>query len=97
MSKLRCACSSLDSGTSRERQHERGDPDRDVDEEDPRPRERLVEDAAEEQPDRAAADRDRGPDAERLRALGAFREGRRDDRERGRRDERGAEALQRRA
>jgi hypothetical protein len=35
-----------------------------------------------------------GPDAERPRALGAFGERRRDDRQRGGRDERGTEALQ---
>ena len=50
--------------------------------------------AAEQEPDRAAADGDRRPHAHRLRALGALRERRRDDRERGRRDERGAEPLQ---
>ena len=44
-----------------------------------------------------AADRDRRPDAERLRALRALLERRRDDRERGRRDERGAETLERAA
>ena len=40
---------------------------------------------------RAAADRDRGPDAECLRPLGALLESGRDDRERRRRDERRAE------
>ena len=40
-----------------------------VDEEDPPPRERLRQRAAEDEPDRRAADRDRRPDAERLRAL----------------------------
>ena len=54
----------------------------------------VDEDAAEHEADGAAADRDRGPDAERLRPLGALLEGRRHDRQRGRRDERGAEALQ---
>ena len=47
------------------------------------------------EPDRRAADRDRRPDAERLRPLGALGKGRRDDRERRGRDERRAEALQR--
>ena len=42
----------------------------------------LDEDAAEQQADRAAADGDRGPDAERLRPLRAFPEGRGHDRER---------------
>ena len=69
-------------------------PDRDVDEEDPRPRQRLDEDAAEHEPDRAAADGDRRPHAHRLRPLCALRERRGDDRQRGRRDQRGAEALQ---
>ena len=55
----------------------------------------CVERAADDEPDGAAADRDRGPDAERLRPLRAVGEGRRDDRERCRRDERGAESLQR--
>ena len=41
------------------------DPDRHVDEEDPAPRERLRERAAEHEADGRAADRDRGPDAER--------------------------------
>ena len=46
------------------------------------------------QPDRPAADGDRGPDAQRLRPLRALLEGRRDDREGRRGDERRAEALQ---
>ena len=45
-------------------------------------------------PNGAAADGDRRPDADRLRALCALRERRRDDRERGGGDERAAEALQ---
>ena len=68
-------------------------PDRDVHEEDPRPRERLDEDAAEQQSDSRAADRDRGPDAHRFRALGALGEGRRDDGERRGRDQRATEPL----
>ena len=94
MSKARCPSSSFDSGTKREREHEGRDPDRDVDEEDPRPGEEVGEDAAEQQADGAAARGDRAPDAHRLRPLLALREGRRHDRERGRRDERGAEALE---
>ncbi len=77
-----------------ERRHEHRDPDRDVDEEDPRPRERVDEEPAEHEADRAAADGDRRPDAHRLRALGAFRERRRDDRERGGSYERGTQTLQ---
>ena len=77
-----------------QRGEEHGDSDRDVDEEDPRPGEVLGQRAAEDQADRAAADRDRGPDAERLRPLGPFGERGRDDREGGRRDERRAEPLQ---
>ncbi len=77
-----------------QRRDEDGYPDRDVDEEDPRPRERRREDAAEHEADRAAADRDRGPDSHRLRPLGAFFVRRGDDRQSCRRDERGAEALE---
>ena len=71
------------------------DPDRHVDEEDPAPRERLRERAAQHEPDGGAADGDRGPDSERPRTLLALGERRRDDRERRRRDERGAETLER--
>src|SRR5205823_2372418 len=74
---------------------ERGDADRDVDEEDPRPRERLRQPTAEHETEGRAADGDRCPDAERLRALLSLGEGRRDDRERGRRDESRAQTLQR--
>ena len=70
------------------------DADRQVDEEDPAPRERLGEHAAEQQARGAASRRDRAPDSERLRTLGAVRERARDDRERSRRDERGAETLE---
>ena len=77
-----------------QREQEGDDADGDVDEEDPRPGEEVDEDAAEQQPDRAATDRDRSPDTHRLRPLGPFGEGCRDDRERGGRDQRGAEALQ---
>jgi hypothetical protein len=77
-----------------QRDEERGHPDRHVDEEDPRPRERLDEQATEHEADGAAPDRDRGPNAERLRALGPFCERRRHDRQCGRRHERGAQPLQ---
>jgi hypothetical protein len=71
-----------------------GEADRHVDEEDPLPRERAGEDPAEQQAEGAAAGRDRTPDAERLRALGALGERRGDDRQRRRRDQRAAEALE---
>ena len=67
-----------------ERERERRDADGHVDEEDPRPGEVLRQSAAEDEADGRAADRDRGPDGQRAGALGAFLEGRRDDRERGR-------------
>ena len=57
-------------GHEAQREDERDDPDGDVDEEDPRPGEQLDEDAAEDEADGTAADRDRRPDAERLRPLG---------------------------
>ena len=69
------------------------DADRHVDEEDPLPAEVLRQHAAGEHADRGAGAAHRAPDAERLVALGALLEGRHDDRERGRRDDRGAEAL----
>src|SRR5581483_4009325 len=59
------------------------------------PGEVLRERAAEDEADRGAADRDRRPDGERARPLRALREGGGDDRERRRRDQRGAESLQR--
>src|SRR4029078_11071285 len=68
---------------------------RDVDEEDPLPAEVLDEDPAEENAGRRAAAAHGAPDPERLVPLGAFLEGRGDDRERRRRDDRGAEALHR--
>ena len=55
----------------------------------------LGEDAAEEHAGRATGSRDGAPDAERLVALGSVLEGRGDDGERGRREQRGAEALDR--
>ena len=77
------------------RQHEHGDADRDVDPEDPLPAEVLREDAAEEHARRRAAAGDPAPGAECLVALLALGERRRDDRERGRRHDRRAEALHR--
>ena len=68
--------------------------DRHVDEQDPAPAQRLGEHAAEQRARRSAAGGDGAPDAQRAVALGPFGEGRRDDRQRGRRDDRAAEALQ---
>ena len=73
----------------------RRDPDRDVDEQHPAPAETAREDPAEQHPGGAAGARDRAPDPERAVALGALGERRRDDRQRRRRDDRGAEALNR--
>jgi hypothetical protein len=73
----------------------RSDADRHVHEEDPLPRQQVGEDPAQQKAEGGAAGGDRAPDAERLRALLALREGRRDDRQRGRGHERGAQALQR--
>ena len=82
-------------GHEAEGREEREHADRNVDEEDPRPGERLRQPAAEHEAEGRAADGDRGPDAERLRALLPLGERRRDDRERGGGDESGPEALQR--
>ncbi len=78
-----------------QRQGEGRDPDWDVDNEDPRPRDELSQRAAEEQADGAATGRDRAPHAERLGPVLLLGERRRDDRQRGGRHERAAEALQR--
>ena len=74
-------------------QQDRGEADRRVDEEDPLPADVLGEDAAEQHADRAAGTRDGAPDCERLVALLALGERRREDRERRRGDHRAAEAL----
>src|SRR3954451_14155920 len=55
----------------------------------------VIVDAAEEHAGRCAAAADGAPDAERLVALCAFRERRRDDRQRRGRDDRGSDALRR--
>ncbi len=65
----------------------------DVDEEDPLPRQRVGEDAAEQHARSGAEAADRAPDAERDVPLPAFGEGRHQDRERGRRDRGSAETL----
>ena len=80
---------------SRNEEHERGDADGDVDEEDPWPGEELREHPAENQADGGAADRDRCPDSQRPRAFLALGERRGDDRKCGRRDQCGAETLER--
>ncbi len=77
------------------RERERGQADGDVDEEDPLPRQRIGEHAAEEDACRGTEAADSAPDAERDVPLTAFGEGRHQDRERRRRDRRGAEALDR--
>ena len=69
--------------------------DRDVDEQDPLPAEVLGQHAAEQDADGAAGAGHGAPDAERAVALGTFGEGRGQDRERGGREDRRAEALQR--
>ena len=77
------------------RQREGGEADRDVDEEDPLPREGVGEHAAEQHARCGAEAADRAPDAERDVPLTAFREGGHQDRERCRRDRGCAEALNR--
>src|SRR5205807_10547441 len=69
--------------------------DWDVDEEDPRPAQVAREDAAEEDAGGGAASRRRAVDAERAVALASLRERRHQQGERGRREQRAAEALQR--
>ena len=73
------------------------DADRHVDEEDPFPGEAFDQEAAEQQADRAAAGRDPGPDRERFGPRGTLAEGGGDDRERGGREHRATESLDRAA
>ena len=76
------------------RGEERGrDRDRDVDEEDPVPADRLGEDAAGEQPDRATGRGDEGVDADRLRLLPGLGEHRHDHPEDHGRAHRAADPL----
>ncbi len=75
-------------------ERQRGEPDRDVDEEDPVPAERLGEYAAGQQAERAAGDRHEHVRAHRAGAIGRLGELGDDDREDHRRLERGADALQ---
>jgi DNA-binding MarR family transcriptional regulator len=65
-----------------------------VDEEDPRPAQRAGQGAAEQDARSAAASRGCPPDAESEVSLTAFPEGRRQDRERGRREQRRSQALE---
>ena len=69
--------------------------DRQVDEEDPVPGQRVGEHAAEQHADRAAAGHDEAEDAHRLRALARFGEQVHDQRERDRGDDGAADALHR--
>ncbi len=75
------------------REHHRRRADRHVDEEDPRPAEVARQHSAREDADCRAGAGDRAPDAERRVPLLALGEGRREDREGGGRDDRGAESL----
>src|SRR5581483_11126578 len=68
--------------------------DRQVDEEDPGPAQVRGEHSAEQDADRAAASRSSAPDAEGDVALASLAEGRDDDRQRRRREQRAAEPLQ---
>ena len=82
-------------GEEERAQDQRRDADRDVDEEDPLPREEVGEDAAEEHAGGGADATDRTPAAQGDVALTAFLEGRDEDRQRRGRDRRGAEPLER--
>ena len=76
-------------------ERERRDTDRHVHEEDPLPGEEVGQDPAHQDARGGADAADRAPRAERDVAVAPFVERRRQDRERRRRDRRGAEALQR--
>ena len=82
-------------GQQAHRRHDDRDADRQVDEEDPVPVERVREDAAEHDADAPAAGRDEADDAHRLRSLGGLCEERHDERQRDDRDDRAAEPLDR--
>ena len=74
-------------------QDEQDDADRDVHEEHPAPRRPLDEHSAGDQTDGAAADRHRGVESDRAGALGTLAEHHHEQGQRGRRRERGADAL----
>ena len=76
------------------RQHESGDTDRHVDEEDPLPAEGVGQDSPEQYAGHGAEAADRTPGAEGDVALTAFAERRGEDRQCGRGDDRRAEALE---
>ena len=92
-SKLLCACSSFDSGTYRSEKKNAAIPTGTLTKKIHGHESHSTSMPPTTRPDRAAADRDRRPDAERLRPLGPFPERRRDDRQRRGRHERRAEAL----
>ena len=72
-----------------------GDPDREVDEEDPLPAEHVRENSAEQDPDAPAAGGDEPEDAHRLGALGRLGEEHHHQRERDGGDDRAPETLDR--
>ena len=82
-------------GEHQPRQKDDGDPDWDVDEEDPTPVESLGEDPADKDADRAAAGGNETKDPHRLRPLRRLGEEADDERERDRRDDGTADALHR--
>ena len=81
-------------GRTRSASSDRRDADRHVDEEEPAPGDQVGQHATEQQAEGGAAGGDRAPDAQRPGALGGVLEGGDDDRQRGRGDERAAEALE---
>ena len=82
-------------GEEKRCQREAGDSDGDVDEEDPLPAQSVREDAAEQHAGRGTEAADGAPDAKGDVALTPLGEGDGEDRERGRRDDRRAEPLER--
>ena len=77
------------------RQRDRGDSDRDVDEEDPRPAEIGRDHAAQQDAGSRAAPRSGAVDPERAVALVALGERRHQERERSRSEQRASQSLQR--
>ena len=65
-----------------------------VDEEDPSPRREIGQHPTQQEPHGAATGGDRAPDRQRLRAILRVAEGRRDDRQDGRHEQRAPEPLQ---
>ena len=89
----RGACSSRELGTTSTHGDHRDHDDRHVHQEDRPPPEVLEQEPADERADRHAEPRHAGPDADRPAPLARVGEDVRQDRQRGRHDERGAEAL----